>query len=584
MVRIIWRILVHLKPYRVALIAAYIALFIAIGAQLLVPLLVRRVIDDGIVPGDRSLILTGSLLVIGATAVQAGFTYVRTYLFQSLAERVSTDLRANLYDHMLVLSFGFFDVSQSGQLMSRATEDVNAVRRFLMFSLRMMIYSVSMLVVISVLLLREDVTLALISLSLMPVLAITAIYFASHARPMFYRVQQQFGEMSSILQENLAGTRVVRVFAREDDEIAKFEGSLDELYDRQITTIRYYSVFFPLMHMISGISLVFILWYGGRQVLNGSMSVGTLVLFNLYLSLLANPIRQLGWIMNSVARAIASGERIFEVLDTRPAIRDQPDARELVAPRGEIRFEQVSLTYPHAAHPALRDIDVVAEPGKVTALIGTTGSGKSSLTALIPRFYDVTAGRVTYDGSDIRDLTLSSLRRSIGVVMQESFLFSTTIRDNIAFGNPDATQAEIEAAARIARAHDFIMDTPDGYDTKLGERGVSLSGGQRQRIAIARALCSDPRVLILDDATSSVDTETEWVIQQALKDAMVGRTTFVIAQRVSTLKNADEILVLEDGRIIERGRHLDLIERDGTYARLYDLQLKHQEELAQVAD
>jgi len=583
-VRIIWRIVGYLRPYRVALVIAYVSLFIAISAQLTVPQLIGNVIDDGIAGDDSDVILTGAFLIIGVTAVQAIFTYIRTYLFQALAERVATDTRRQLYEHMLTLSFSFFDTSQSGQLMSRATEDVNAIRRFMMFSLRMAIYSVSMLVIVSILLLREHLTLALISLAAMPVLAWTAVYFSTHVRPMFSNVQQQFGEMSSVLQENLAGTRVVRVFAREDDETSKFDNSLRSLFTKQMDAIRYYSFFFPFMHFISGVSLLAVLWYGGRQVLNGSISIGTLVTFNIYLTLLAMPIRQLGWIMNSVARAIASGERIFEIIDSRPVIRDSPNAIDLPEPRGEIRLEDVTFTYPHAPRAALRDISVEARPGEVVGLIGTTGSGKSSLTALVARFYDASAGRITFDGVDIRDLKLSFLRRNVGFVMQETFLFSSTIRDNIAFGNPDVTDEQVERAARRARAHDFIMAMPEGYETKLGERGISLSGGQRQRVAIARGLCSDPRVLILDDATSSVDTETEWEIQQALKDAMEGRTTFIIAQRVSTLKDANEILVLEDGAVVERGTHLSLIEQGGVYARLYELQLKNQEELAQAAD
>jgi ATP-binding cassette subfamily B protein len=583
-VRIIWRILGFLRPYRVALVVAYVSLFIAVSAQLTVPYLVGRVIDDGIAADDQDVILTGAFLIVGVVAVQSIFTYVRTYLFQALAERVATDVRRQLYEHMLTLSFSFFDTSQSGQLMSRATEDVNAIRRFMMFSLRMAIYSVSILLIVSIVLIRTHLTLALISLAVMPVLVWTSIYFSTHVRPMFARVQQQFGEMSSVMQENLAGTRVVRVFAREDDETAKFDSSLRSLLSKQMDAIRYYSFFFPFMHFISGISLLAVLWYGGRQVLNGSITVGTLVTFNIYLTLLAMPIRQLGWIMNSVARAIASGERIFEITDSRPVIRDAPNAIEITDPRGEILVEDVTFTYPHAPRPALRGVNVSATPGEVIGLIGTTGSGKSSLTALIARFYDVSAGRILFDGVDIRDLKLAFLRRNVGFVMQETFLFSSTISDNIAFGNPDATQEQIERAARIARAHDFITAMPDSYETKLGERGISLSGGQRQRVAIARAICSDPRILILDDATSSVDTETEWEIQQALKDAMAGRTTFVIAQRVSTLKDANEILVLEDGAVIERGTHPSLIEHGGVYARLYELQLKNQEELAQAAD
>ncbi|RIK46444.1 MAG: ABC transporter ATP-binding protein [Chloroflexi bacterium] len=578
------RILRYLGRYKWSLIAAHIALGFALLAQLSIPKLVQYVIDHGISANDNSVIVYGSLLIVAAAAVQGVFTYGRTYLFQSMAERVSTDIRAELYEHMMQLSFGYFDTSQSGQLMSRATEDVNAIRRFLMFSMRLAIFSIAMFVIVTVLLVREDAVLAVMSLAIMPVLALSAVHFGRNVRPMFSRVQQQFGEMSSMMQENLAGNRVVRVFAREEAETQKFDRSIRLLMARQMEAIRYWSFYMPFMGLLSSISLILVLWYGGRQVLNGTMSVGTLVAFNLYLALLAGPVRNLGWIVNSVARAAASGERIFEVIDTRPTIRDRVDARVPEVITGDVRFECVSFRYPTADDHALQDISLHARPGEIIALFGPTGSGKSTIVSLIPRFYDVTSGRVVVDGLDVRDWRLAALRGSIGIVMQESFLFSTTIRENIAFGAPNATMEQIEAAARMARAHDFIVAMPDGYDSVLGERGVSLSGGQRQRVAIARALCSDPRILILDDATSSVDMETEFEIQQALKAAMVGRTTFVIAQRLSTLKHANTILVLDEGRVVERGDHLSLLARQGFYARMYDLQLRDQEQFVGAAD
>jgi ATP-binding cassette subfamily B protein len=584
LVRNLVRILSYLKPYRWRLVIAFATLVLALAAQLSIPKLVQYVIDDGVSAGDRSVVLSGALIIVGAAAIQGMFTYVRTYLFQSTAEHVATDLRAGLYEHMLTLSFSYFDTAQSGQLMSRATEDVNSIRRFLQFSLRMAVYSMGMLVIISIILLREHVTLALISLSLIPVLAITAVRFGRNIRPMYSRVQQQFGEMSSVMQENLAGTRVVRTFAREDSEVEKFDDSLRLLFDRQMEAIRYWTRTFPVMGFLQGASLAAILWYGGRLVLRDEISVGTLVAFNLYLALLAMPVRNLGWIVSSVARASASGERIFEVIDTRPAVRESDRATTPGEIRGTVRFENVALTYLHAAQPALHEVNLHAGPDDIVALIGPTGSGKSSTVGLIARFYDVTSGRVTVDGRDVREWPLADLRRTVGVVMQETFLFSSSVRDNIAFGAPNATQEQIEHAARIARAHDFISDLPDGYDTVLGERGVSLSGGQRQRVAIARALCANPRILILDDATSSVDTETEHEIQQALRGAMVGRTTFVIAQRLTTLKDASEILVFDAGRIVERGTHFELLRLGGAYARIYELQLKDQEELATAAD
>ena len=504
--------------------------------------------------------------------------------FQSLAERVGTDLRAQYYRKLQTLNFAYFDRAQTGQLMSRGSEDINSIRRFMMFSMRMLVFGTVMMIAIVVLLFRADPGLALISLAVLPFLILTAYRFGRVIRPRFLAIQTQFGEMSSVMQENLSGTRVVRVFAQENREIQRFDDSLTTLYNRQIDAIKVWSRSYPIMTFLNEIGVAFILWYGGRQVIQGNMTIGTLIEFNLYLAMLAMPVRTLGWIVNSMARAIASGDRIFEVMDTKPAIQSPAQPVPLVAPQGIVGFENVSFSYPGTGVEVLSDISFEAHPGKITALFGATGSGKSTLTSLIPRFYDATGGRVTIDGIDVRDVELEDLRRLVAFVQQDVFLFGRSIKDNIKFGNSSATDEEIERAARIAGAHDFIVEQPQGYDTIVGERGVSLSGGQKQRVSIARALCADPQILILDDATSSVDTETEYAIQQELRGAMGNRTTFVIAQRLLSLRDADEILVIDEGRIVERGTHDELVARGGLYTRVYDLQLRDQEEVVRVAD
>lgn len=578
------RIFSYLRPYKTRVVLAYLALFIGTGMQLAVPRLVEYVIDDGLVQANLRVVTLGSLAIIGAGVFQGAFTFLRSYLFQALAEQASFDIRNDLYHHLQSLPFSFFDRAHTGQLMSRATEDVNSIRRFLMFSLRSLVQASGMLLVVSIILFLTHWKLALLSLSVMPVLALTAINFGRTIRPLFLAVQQQFGVMTNALQENLSGARVVRAFAREEDERRQFDATLEALYERNMDTIRKWSFYFPAMTFLSSLGLALILWYGGRQVLQGELSIGNLTAFYFYLAMLAMPIRLLGWVVNSLARALASGERIFEVLDTKPAVASPPDAISLPQIEGRVEFDQVSMRYPGNSEFALQDIRFIAEPGQRIALLGKPGSGKSTVTSLIPRFYDVTEGTVRIDGVDVRNLALDELRAQIGIVLQDTFLFAVSIRENLAYGRPDATEEEIIAAAKAAQAHDFIMRLPEGYDTVIGERGVSLSGGQKQRIAIARALVMDPRILILDDATSNVDTETEHLIQQALSELMVGRTTFIIAHRLLTLKNADLILVLDEGRIVERGTHDELVQGDGLYAEIYELQLKDQEELTPVAD
>jgi ATP-binding cassette subfamily B protein len=577
------RILGYLKPYWRRLTIAYIALFSALGLQLYIPAILARVIDSGLGGNNLRYLLDAALLIVGLSILQGVFTFMRAYLFQYLAEQVGYDLRNELYAKLQSLSFAYYDKAQTGQLMSRVTDDVNNIRGMLMMSLRALVLAVGMLVVVSIILIGLNWQLALVSLASMPILVWWSLKFGVTVRPMFTSVQQQFGVMTSVLQENVAGARVVRAFAQEARENERFESELQELFARNLRATKLWSFFFPSILLLSGLSLGAILWLGGYQVITGAITIGTLVAFNRYIVLLSEPLRWIGFIVNRIARAIASGGRIFEILDTKPTIQEPTNALALNPMRGEVAFENVSFRYAGAKRDALTDLSFTARPGETIALLGPTGAGKSTIINLLPRFYDVTGGRILIDGHDLRELSLGPLRSQIGTVLQETFLFSVSVAENIAYGRKGATREEVEAAARAARAHDFITNLPDGYDTVLGERGVNLSGGQKQRLAIARALLLNPRILILDDATSSVDSETEFQIQQALHTLMEGRTSFVIAQRLTTVKSADQILVLQDGRIVERGTHIQLLQNGGYYAEIYDLQLRDQEDVMRDA-
>jgi ATP-binding cassette subfamily B protein len=421
--------------------------------------------------------------------------------------------------------------------------------------------------------------LASVALSMMPILIFWSVRWGVVIRPLFLGVQQQFGVMTTVLQENVAGSRLVRAFAQEQVENRRFETELESLFDRNMDAAKSWAYTYPIMLFISGVGIGVTLWLGGYRVISGAMSIGTLVAFGRYLQIIAEPIGWLGNVINRVSRAIASGERIFEVTDTKPKITDKPNAIDLPEMKGDVVFENVVFSYAGARRKALDGISFHARAGETIGLLGPTGSGKSTIISLLPRFYDPTAGRILVDGHDLRDVSLKSLRHQIGSVLQESFLFSVTIKENIAFGSPDATMDEIVAAAKAAKAHDFILNTANGYDTVVGERGVSLSGGQKQRLAIARALLLNPRILILDDATSSVDSETEHEIQEALRNLLAGRTTFIIAQRLSSIRDASQILVLDEGKIVSRGSHMDLMSDSDFYRELYDLQVANREAL-----
>lgn len=600
------RLMGYAYRYRLYTLLAYTCLLGSIGLGLTQPLIFQQVIDRGI--GERDLPflfqMAVALTVVNVTIslLQFGMSYLNEFVSQ----RVAYDLRNALYDHLQHLSFAYHDRAKTGELMSRVTSDVDSARVFTGQGVLQTVNTVVLYVTILALMFALHWQLALLSLITMPFIGYTAVTYGTRVRPMFSRMQRQWAQLTAVLQENITGVRVVKAFAREQFESTKFAEENQIYLDRNITATRLQAFIYPLMTFISALGTILILWFGGAEVMRGALTIGTLLAFNSYLQRLAQPTRQLGVIISWVSRAVASGDRLFEILDAPSPVASKPGARDLPLIEGSVTFDGVSFAYtqqragqarfqaraeqltesgstveapPGEGDTVLHDISLTAEPDQVVALLGHTGAGKTSLVALIPRFYDVTAGAVRIDGHDVRDVQLQSLRRQIGIVMQESLLFSATAAENIAFGRPDATPERIERAARAAQAWEFIQELPAGLETKIGERGVTLSGGQRQRIAIARALLIDPRILILDDATASVDMRTEYEIQQALGELMRGRTTFVIAQRLTTIKNADQILVLERGRIVQRGTHTSLLTENGPYRTIYDLQLRDQEQV-----
>lgn len=576
------RIFGYLKPYWVRLAFVYLCLGIGMALQLTIPLVLGRAIDNGIVDRDLDYLSRAVVLIVVLAVFQAIFMFIRTYGTHVLAERVGNDLRNEMYAKFQELPFQFYDRAQTGQLMSRATDDINNVRGMMQFSMRAVVQTFAMVVVIAIILFRENWLLATIALSTTPFLAWWGVRFSMSIRPMWLRVQQQFGVMTTVLQENVAGGRVVRAYAQESEESDRFEKELDSLFDHNMQAANRWAKGYPMTLALNSLSIAGVLWVGGWMVLTGRISIGTLVAFERYTAMLQEPIRWLGMIVNHFAKAIASAERIFEILDTRARIADLPGAAPAEALAGRLAFDHVDFRYSSARSETLHDIAFEANPGEMVALVGPTGSGKSSVISLIPRFYDPTAGKVTIDGRDIREFTLESLRRQVGIVMQETFLFSMSVRENITYGRPEATRDEMVAAAKAAKAHDFIMRMPEGYDTVIGERGVSLSGGQKQRLAIARGLLIDPRILILDASTANVDSDTEHEIQTALRTLMANRTTIVIAQRLTSVRDADQVLVFEDGAITQRGTHDQLIRQNGFYRELYDLQMRDQEEAQRV--
>jgi ATP-binding cassette subfamily B multidrug efflux pump len=565
-----------LRPYRGRVFLTILSLICLTGIELLFPAIIREVIDKGLAGSETTILFHAALFILCLGLMRGFFSYVQRYTAEWISHSVAYDLRNRLYNHIQHLPFSYHDRTQSGQLISRTIEDVRSIQRFTGQGVAELVRVILLFFGIILLLLLSHWQLALIALAPLIPLILSTTRFGGRISAFFLAVDNALGELSSRLQENVSGVHVVRAFAREPYEIERFNEANRNLFTARITVISEWSKIMPTTNLLVILSTILILWFGGGMVLRGSLTLGELVAFNSYLLLLAQPAQTLAWLVNMAGEASAGLARTHEILETSPSIQSPPNAIQLPTLKGEVQFHNVSLKYEGETSYALKDITIKVEPNQIVALIGSTGSGKTSVVNLIPRFYDVSAGKVLIDGMDVRDMDLTSLRRQIGIVLQTSLLFSSSIRDNIAYGRPDASLQEVIDAAKAAQAHDFILNLEEGYESVVGERGITLSGGQRQRVAIARALLLNPRILILDDSTASVDVQTERLIQQALSELMKGRTTFVIAQRLSTVHRADQILVMEQGEIIERGTHQELLALDGTYREIYDLQFRHQ--------
>jgi ATP-binding cassette, subfamily B, multidrug efflux pump len=576
------RALGYLRSYKVEAFGAFGALLLSSAASLATPQLIAYAIDDGIAPRSLNVILLAVGGLVATALLRGLFQFLQGYLAERASQGVAYDLRNDLFAKIERLGFSYYDRVETGQLVTRLTSDVEQIRTFAGSGVVQLAAAAVMLAGTTTLLLLLDWRLALVALAIVPLIFVLLLRFVRKIGPLFRGVQQTLGRLNSVLQEDLAGVRVIRTFAREDYESARYRSVNDELLAQNLTTVRTFSNNFPFVFLLANLGTLAIILFGGLQVIGASLSIGELVAFNTYLGFLLFPILTIGFLAAGISRAGASSQRVFEVLDAPLEVQDAPDAVPLPPVSCRVEFDDVSFRYPGDEREILHDISFAAEPGQTVAILGTTGSGKSTLVNLIPRFYDVTEGSVRLDGHDVRDVTLASLRSQIGIVMQTSLLFSGPVRDNIAYGKPDATQEEVEAAARAARADEFIRALPEGYDTVVGERGVGLSGGQRQRIAIARALLIDPRLLILDDSTSAVDAETEAAILESLDQLMREsyRTVFVIAQRVSTVRDADLILVLDEGGIAARGTHEELLRDSELYNEILGSQLVIEEERA----
>ena len=594
LIRIVLRAFRHPQLFIYSLLSLLGAGFLTIAA----PWLAGYAIDSGLgivtsnnltgeetttIDGNASTLLIALSLIAVVAVARGGFVYAQTYLAERLGQTIAYDLRNDIYERLQRLSYAYHDKAEIGQIMSRATQDVEGVRMFVNVGVIRLIFVIVLVSITYSLMITTNLRVGLIALIFVPFVGVQAGFVSLKLRPIWLRIQELQGEMANVLQENLSGQRVVKAFSRAQFEQQKFDEKVQKLFNESYRTAKFQAFNEPFLQGMWLLSLAVVFWLGVIEIRAGNMTVGELTAFQLYLTLMQVPVRSLGFIINIYARAHSAGTRVFAILDLPSPVEEVPDAKELRVSRGNVRFNNVSFEYDED-QGVLKNVDIDAKPGQTIALLGPTGSGKTSIVNLIPRFYDPNSGQITIDDQNIRDITLDSLRKSIGIVQQDVFLFIASIKDNIRYGRPDATDEEVIAAAKAACIHDFIMTQPDGYDTWVGERGSTLSGGQRQRVAIARALLLDPAILILDDSTAAVDMRTEFRIQEALQTVMKGRTTFVIAQRLRTVMEADQILVMRDGRIVEQGTHQTLLEGMGFYREIYDLELRDQEESAMVLE
>jgi ATP-binding cassette subfamily B protein len=562
-----WRLIGFLRPYRRAVIGSLVFAWLAMGMTVLIPWLVGQAVNAVQPPTDRSVILPLALAIVGAGILRLGLTVVRRLIAGRVSVAVEFDLRERLYRHLQALELGFFDAQQTGQLMSRATVDLQSIRFFLGYGLIFLTQNALTILLASVVMFAIKPWLAALALAPVPIVVLSAARYNRRSRPAVQEIQQRLAELTAEVEESISGIRIVKAFARERHMLERFRRSVVRVFDQNIYSTRLQAFYSPMLGFLPSLGLAAVLLVGGREVINGGLSLGDFAAFYTYLIMLTVPMRLLGMSLGMAQRAVASGNRLFEILDREPRIESPPNAPPLPDGPGRVHVRSVSLAYDGGA-PALEGVDLSVEAGRIVALVGPTGSGKTSLVGLLARLYDPTRGAIEIDGADVRSVDLRSLRSQVAFVADESFLFSASVAENIAYAQPEASVEDIELAARRAQAHGFIERLPDRYDTLIGERGLTLSGGQRQRVAIARALLVDPRILILDDATSSVDAKTEAAIKAGLREAMVGRTTFIVAHRMSTISLADEVVVMDGGRVVDRGTHSELIERCALYAEI----------------